>query len=47
MKSRIAEANSVALHILNEWHLWTALRMQALNRGMLARSRMLSSVRPR
>ena len=27
-------------------HLWTPLRMQALNRGMLARSRMLSSVRP-
>jgi glutathione S-transferase len=28
-------------------HLWTPLRMQAVNRGMLARSRMLSSVRPR
>ena len=32
---------------LNEWHLWTPLRMQAVNRGMLARSRMLPSVRPR
>jgi unsaturated rhamnogalacturonyl hydrolase len=28
-------------------HLWTPLRMQAVKRGVLARSRMLSSVRPR
>lgn len=28
-------------------HLWTPLRMQAINRGRSARSRMLSSVRPR
>lgn len=32
---------------LPECHLWTPLEMQALNRGVLARSRMLSSVRPR
>lgn len=32
---------------LPEWHLWTPLRMQAVNSDVLARSRMLSSVRPR
>ena len=30
-----------------KWHLWTPLWMQAVFSGMLARSRMLSSVRPR
>lgn len=28
-------------------HLWTPIRMQAVISGILARSRMLSSVRPR
>lgn len=33
--------------VKNIWHLWTPLRMQAVNWGTSARSRMLPSVRPR